>query len=256
MQASGSPTVQAVQSPWTSSSGQTASTSASLCSSSRCSSSMSSAINSAGMTVTACLPDAFVVLRPRSPLYAFRHRRARADSSERGLRPVAAKRAGPAPGDRAAMLLSCQGRAACRRFARRPAVTNNDDNDGRLDFSAAVARFGDDDETAEGARVFVVFRGAADEVRLRFVAGPFFSAAFAVNDEIAAAEAPDGVRSLRFLPTRCEEAWFTEQVQVLIQRLVDAAGITAPQMPDYLRAAGRGAGAEAVFPIAFIGRPH
>jgi len=149
-------------------------------------------------------------------------------------------------------------------------VTNNDDNDGRLDFSAAVARagdgrgaafavtpvFGDDDETAEGARVFVVFRGAADEVRLRFVAGPFFSAAFAVNDEIAAAEAPDGVRSLRFLPTRCEEAWFTEQVQVLIQRLVDAAGITAPQMPDYLRAAGRGAGAEAVFPIAFIGRPH
>lgn len=147
-------------------------------------------------------------------------------------------------------------------------------DDGRLSFDAAIALvrrqrqaafaampvFGDNEEAAEGARIFIIEPDGADGMRLRFIAGPFFSAAYAANEIIAADEIPASVRELRFTPTRCEEDWFSQQIQILIQKLVKAAGIDAGQMPDYENTPLHGAGPEAVFPISFIGRderqPH
>jgi hypothetical protein len=142
------------------------------------------------------------------------------------------------------------------------------ENDGRLSFAAAVVHvrqnkqsafaampvFGDDEETAEGARIFILDNDDEGELRLRFIAGPFFSAAYAANEIIPAEEIPDSVRELRFMPTRCEEGWFSDQIQVLIQKLVKSAGIATEQMPDYQNMPSHGAGPEAVFPISFIGR--
>ncbi|MCX7176431.1 MAG: hypothetical protein NT159_21405 [Proteobacteria bacterium] len=157
-------------------------------------------------------------------------------------------------------------------------ATSNDD--GRLSFDEAVAHvlqsgeaaytvtpiFGDrvDEETrAEGARVFVLLpeeAGEAGGYRLQFVAGPFFSSAYAAHESIAAADIPESIRELRFMTTYCEPEWLTEQVQVLINKLVNAAGAATPEMPNYLDVPAKGAGPEAVFPIAFIGRdpkpPH
>lgn len=151
------------------------------------------------------------------------------------------------------------------------------DSDGRLSFAAAITHvrkknqaafaampvFGDNEETAEGARIFIIepdSEGDAGDVRLRFIAGPFFSAAYAANEIIPIEEIPASVRELRFMPTRCEEDWFSQQIQILIQKLVKAAGIDAGQMPDYENTPTHGAGPEAVFPISFIGRdagkPH
>jgi hypothetical protein len=118
---------------------------------------------------------------------------------------------------------------------------------------AAMPVFGDDDQTAEGARIFILLPDEEDEWVLRFVAGPFFSVAYAANDVIAADEVPDRVRELLFVPTRCEEDWLTAQLQVLLGKLTQAAGIGA-QMPDYESQAAKGAGPEAVFPVSFIGR--
>jgi hypothetical protein len=151
--------------------------------------------------------------------------------------------------------------------------TMTKDADGRMSFDEALAYAGadkgsafavtpvfgdveDDQATAEGARVFVLLRDTDAIVRLRFVAGPFFSTAYAANEVIDAAEAPDSVRNLRFMPTRCEPAWFSEQVQVLINKLVNASATQAPQMPDYEHAAKRSAAADVVFPLSFIGKPH
>lgn len=141
------------------------------------------------------------------------------------------------------------------------------ENDGRLSFDEAVAHvaqsgqvafaavpvFGDDDEAAEGARIFLLEGDGAGGVKLRFVAGPFFSNAYAANEVLPAAEAPDSVRELRFIPSRWQEGWLDEQIQTLIQKLVKAAGIEAAQMPDYENAPRHGAGPEAVFPVSFIG---
>jgi hypothetical protein len=140
--------------------------------------------------------------------------------------------------------------------------------DGRMSFDAAVKFvrqqkqsafaampvFGDDEETAEGARIFILDNDDEGELRLRFIAGPFFSAAYAANDVIPAEEIPDSVRELRFMPTKCNEDWFTDQIQILVQKLVKAAGINAEQMPDYANTPTHGAGPEAVFPISFIGK--
>jgi len=79
------------------------------------------------------------------------------------------------------------------------------------------------------------------------------AAAYAANDVIPSDEIPDSVRELRFMPTTCNEDWFTDQIQVLIQKLVKAAGINTEQMPDYENLPTHGAGPEAVFPISFIG---
>ena len=122
---------------------------------------------------------------------------------------------------------------------------------------AAMPVFGDEDDgdaqTGEGARIFILLPDEDEGWILRFIAGPFFSAAYAANDIIPANEIPDRVRELLFIPTHCEEDWLTDQLQVLLGKLTQAAGI-GEQMPDYASQATRGAGPEAVFPLAFIGR--
>lgn len=119
---------------------------------------------------------------------------------------------------------------------------------------AAVPVFGDNDETAEGARVFVLKADGAGAWQLHFVAGPFFANAFAANETLAPAEVPERVRELRFLATSLDEAWLGEQVQILIQKLMQGSGREAPQMPDYAAAPTVGATPETVFPVSFIGR--
>ena len=127
---------------------------------------------------------------------------------------------------------------------------------------AAMPVFGDDEDnenaTAEGARIFILLPDEDEGWTLRFIAGPFFSAAYAANDTIPSDEIPDRVRELLFMPTRCDESWLTDQLQVLLGKLTQAAGI-GEQMPDYGSQAARGAGPEAVFPVSFIGglkKPH
>jgi len=147
-------------------------------------------------------------------------------------------------------------------------------DDGRLSFDEAVAHvqrsheaaytvtpiFGDrvDEEVrAEGARVFVLLPDDAEVgscYRLQFVAGPFFSSAYAAHESIAAADIPESVRELRFMTTHCEPEWLTEQIQILINKLVNAAGAAKPEMPNYLDVQTKAAAPEVVFPIAFIGR--
>jgi hypothetical protein len=153
-------------------------------------------------------------------------------------------------------------------------------DDGRLSFDEAVAYvqrsreaaytvtpiFGermDEEVRAEGARVFVLLPDDAEVgsgYRLQFIAGPFFSSAYAAHESIAAADIPESVRELRFMTTHCEPEWLTEQVQILINKLVNAAGSAKPEMPNYLDLPAKGAAPEVVFPIAFIGRdpkpPH
>ncbi len=122
---------------------------------------------------------------------------------------------------------------------------------------AAMPVFGDegDDsaETAEGARIFILLPDEDEGWTLRFIAGPFFSAAYAANDIIPADEIPDRVRELLFVPTHCEEDWLTDQLQVLLGKLTQAAGI-GEQMPDYQSQPAKSASADVVFPVSFIGR--
>ena len=120
---------------------------------------------------------------------------------------------------------------------------------------AAMPVFGDDEgdenATAEGARIFILLPDEDEGWTLRFIAGPFFSAAYAANDTIPASEIPDRVRELLFVPTHCEEDWLTDQLQVLLGKLTQAAGI-GDQMPDY-NAQPAKAAADVVFPVSFIG---
>jgi hypothetical protein len=113
----------------------------------------------------------------------------------------------------------------------------------------------EDDEAPSGARVFVLAADGKGGWFLRFLAGRFFSGAYAADDAIAAEDIPERVRELRFLPTRFEEAWFTEQIQVLIGKLMSASGTAAPHMPDYQNAPQKHAAADVVFPVAFIDAP-
>jgi hypothetical protein len=151
-----------------------------------------------------------------------------------------------------------------------------EENDGRLSFKEAVAfvmqtkqaafvampvfgeRSEDEEQTAEGARIFVIEpdpEADGGDWLLRFVAGPFFSNAYAANEILEPGEVPDSVRELRFLPTSTQESWYEEQIQVLIQKLVQ--GSTA-QMPYYESMPSRAAEENTVFPVNFIGRgePH
>ena len=149
---------------------------------------------------------------------------------------------------------------------------NESDNDGRLSFDQAVhmvrqqpgkAAFsdmqvfgepsGDEEQRAEGARVFIIEGDDAGGYRVRFVAGPFFSNAFAANETLTPDEIPERVKELRYLPTKVEEDWLVGQVQVLIQKLMQASGSMPAEMPDYANTPGFGAGPEAVFPISFVG---
>jgi len=121
---------------------------------------------------------------------------------------------------------------------------------------AAMPVFGDDEgdenATAEGARIFILLPDEDEGWTLRFIAGPFFSAAYAANDIIPSDEIPDRVRELLFVQTRCEDDWLTDQLQVLLAKLTQAAGI-GDQMPDY-NAQPAKAAADVVFPVSFIGR--
>ena len=151
-------------------------------------------------------------------------------------------------------------------------MTDNPENDGRLSFKEAVAyvmqknqaafiampvfgeRTDDEQQTAEGARVFIIEPDGEGDWQMRFIAGPFFSAAYAANDIIVPEEVPDSVRELLFMPTRVEEDWYSEQIQILIQKLVQASAIGAEQMPDYQGMPARKAEEQVVFPVSFIGR--
>lgn len=152
-------------------------------------------------------------------------------------------------------------------------MTIADSDDGRMSFTEAVQyvrqhpdraafaaapvfgeRSEDEEQRAEGARVFIVQADGAGGWRVRFVAGPFFATAFAANETMMPAEVPDSVRGLRFMPTRVEEDWLSGQVQILIQKLMQANGSLPAEMPDYASAPSVGAGPEAVFPVSFIGR--
>ena len=147
------------------------------------------------------------------------------------------------------------------------------DNDGRLSFKEAVAyvmkqqkpvfsaapvfseEVDDAEQRAEGVRIFIIEPDPeGGDWRLRFIAGPFFSNAHAANEILSPEEMPDNVRELRFMPTRVDEAWLAEQVQILVQKLVQAAGIVAAEMPNFAEMPLRAAGEEAVFPVSFIGK--
>jgi hypothetical protein len=123
---------------------------------------------------------------------------------------------------------------------------------------AAVPVFGelsdDAEQRAEGARVFIVEADGAGSWHVRFVAGPFFSNAFAANETMAFDDVPERVRELRYLATKVEEEWLTGQVQILIQKLMQANGALPPEMPDYANTPIVGAAPDAVFPISFVGR--
>jgi hypothetical protein len=110
----------------------------------------------------------------------------------------------------------------------------------------------EDDESPSGARVFVLAADGKGGYFLRFLAGRFFSGAYAADDVVEASDIPERVRELRFLPTRFEEEWFSDQIQVLIGKLMSASGNAAPHMPDYQNAPQKHAAAEVVFPVAFI----
>jgi len=150
-------------------------------------------------------------------------------------------------------------------------TTETQENDGRLSFMEAVAyvmqrkqpvfaampvfgdRSDDENQTAEGAKVFIIEPDGDGDWQMRFIAGPFFSAAYAANEVMPPEDVPGSVRDLRYMPTRCEEEWFTDQIQLLIQKLVQGSNIDA-QMPDYQKVPAKGAGPEAVFPVSFVGR--
>ena len=124
---------------------------------------------------------------------------------------------------------------------------------GKAAFAAAPV-FGEDQERAEGARVVVIHGDGQGGRTVRFIAGPFFSAALAANEVLADDEIGDGLRGMLFMPTSFSEDWLSDQIQVLIARLMQAAAIVAPDMPDYLEAKARTAAPEVTFPIRSIGR--
>ncbi len=128
---------------------------------------------------------------------------------------------------------------------------------GRAAFAASPVfgeRTDDEQQRAEGARVFIVEADGAGAWRVRFVAGPFFATVFAANETLKPDEVPASVKELRFMATKVEEDWLVGQVQILIQKLMQASGNLPPEMPDYANAPMYGAGPEAVFPVAFVGR--
>ena len=148
----------------------------------------------------------------------------------------------------------------------------NAEDDGRLSYEAAVQyvrqqpesvafaaipvfneRSDDAEQRAEGVRLFILESDAAAGYRVRFLAGPFFSTVYGANEILSADEIPDRVKELRFLPTRLDNTWLDEQIQILVQKLTLASGLVAPQMPDYEHAPKAG-NHEGVFPVSFFGR--
>jgi hypothetical protein len=149
-----------------------------------------------------------------------------------------------------------------------------EDQDGRMDFQEAVRyvqahpgsaafaampvfgeRSDDEEQRAEGARVFVLQGDGAAGYRMHFVAGPFFANVYAANETFAAADIPERAKELRFMATRFEEDWLSEQVQILIQKLAQASATQPSQMPDYSAVPASPAATETAVPISFIGKP-
>jgi hypothetical protein len=140
--------------------------------------------------------------------------------------------------------------------------------DHRLSFDEAVSHviqcrsaafavtpvFDDDHELAAGARVFLLAPEGDGDYSLYFIAGPFFSTTYAANEKLTPAEVPERVRELRFMPTRFDDDWLSDQIQLLIQKLMQASGEATPHMPDYQSASAKHAAVDVVFPIAFIGK--
>lgn len=124
---------------------------------------------------------------------------------------------------------------------------------GKAAFAAAPV-FGDDQERAEGARIVIIQGDGQGGRKVRFVAGPFFSAALAANEVLDDDQISESIRDLLFMPTSFSEDWLSDQIQILISRLMQAAAIVAPDMPDYLEAKARTAAPEVTFPIRSIGR--
>lgn len=124
---------------------------------------------------------------------------------------------------------------------------------GKAAFAAAPV-FGEDQERAEGVRVVVILGDGRGGRTIRFIAGPFFSAGLAANEILSDDEISDGMRDMLFMPSTFSEDWLSDQIQVLVARLVQAAAIVAPDMPDYLAAKARAAAPEVMFPIRSIGR--
>lgn len=119
---------------------------------------------------------------------------------------------------------------------------------------AVTPVFEDDQESAAGARIFLLAPDGEGSYLMYFIAGPFFSAAYAANEKVPPAEIPERVKELRFMPTRYEEDWLSDQIQLLIQKLMKAAGAEMATMPDYEKAPNPHAASEVVFPVAFIGK--
>lgn len=119
---------------------------------------------------------------------------------------------------------------------------------------AAAPVFGDDQDSAEGARVYVLVPDGQGDCVLRFIAGPFFTRGLAADETLGRDEIPAYVRELRFRPTEFSESWLEDQLQVVVSRLVRAAGIEA-QMPEYPPAAPPAPPPEAVVPLHLVGRP-
>jgi hypothetical protein len=147
------------------------------------------------------------------------------------------------------------------------------ENDGRMSFDEAVhyvqqqpgraafvaspvfgERSDDEEQRAEGARVVILEADGAGSWRARFIAGPFFANAFAANETLTPAEFPASVKELRFLATKVDEDWLVGQVQILIQKLLQASGNLPKEMPDYVSQPGMAAEPQTVFPVSFIGR--
>jgi hypothetical protein len=145
------------------------------------------------------------------------------------------------------------------RMSFEEAVRYVQDHPGSAAFSAMPVfgeRTDNEEQRAEGARVFVLEGDGAASYRMQFIAGPFFANVFGAQETFAAADIPERVHELRFMATRFEEDWLSEQVQVLIQKLMQASGALAPQMPDYSAAPTSAAASETVVPISFIGKPE
>lgn len=146
------------------------------------------------------------------------------------------------------------------------------ENDGRMSFDEAVhyvqqqpgraafvaspvfgERSEDEEQRAEGARVVILEADGAGSWQARFIAGPFFANVFAANDTLTPAEVPASVKELRYLPTTVNEDWMVGQVQILIQKLMQASGSLPAQMPDYASQPAMVAAPGNVFPMTFIG---
>lgn len=112
----------------------------------------------------------------------------------------------------------------------------------------------DDEEVrAEGAKIFIIQPNDETGWELVFISGPFFTSAYAAHERLLPSDVPPGVAELSFIPTWVNEEWFELPVQVLIQKLAQAAELEN-EIPDYENARRRRARQGTTFPVAFVGK--